>query len=78
VEWPAFQGQAGQILHATLILQAYCADSLPVPAAQRRLDSTSSRSQAIFELYHHGALTVDPHDSFNLGAKMEQVGDNRR
>jgi len=37
-----------------------------------------SLSQAIFELYHHGALTVDPHDSFNVGAKMEQAGANRQ
>jgi len=79
VEYPAFQGQAGEVLHA---------DANPVGLLLRQPSRSCSTkeigfllpslSQAIFQLYHHDALTVDPYDRFNLRAKMEQAGDNRQ
>jgi len=79
VEYPAFPGQTSEVLHA---------DTNPIGLLLQ--ESSGARStemigchfpwlfQAIFQVYHHGALTFDPYDSFNVGAKMEQAGANRQ
>jgi hypothetical protein len=79
MECPAFQDQAGEVLHA---------DANPVGLLLRQPSRTCSTkeigfhlpslSQATFQLYHYGALTFDPYDSFDGGAKMEQAGANRQ
>jgi hypothetical protein len=79
MECPAFQDQAGEVLHA---------DANPVGLLLRQPSRTCSTkeigfhlpslSQATFQLYHYGALTFDPYDSFDVGAKMEQAGANRQ
>jgi hypothetical protein len=61
MEYPAFQGQAAEVLNA---------DTNPVGLLLRQPSPTRSTkeigfhlqslSQVIFRLYHHGALTVDP------------------
>jgi len=79
VEQPAFPGQAGEALRVAARPVGRLLGQPPRTCSTKEIGShLQSPSQAIFQLYHHGTLTVNPYDSFNVGAKMEQAGANRQ
>lgn len=73
MEYPAFQGQAGEVFHV---------DANPVGLFFRQPSRTcctkeigfhlQSLSQAAFQLYHHGALTVEPYEILTSGQRWSR------